>query len=61
MNNKEFEDFFKDLDQIEEPKNAAPSEEDEDFTFASFFEDATSKKIPEETEEKKAFEFEDDM
>ena len=41
MNNKEFEDFFKDLDPNEKtvPKKI---EEDEDLVFSSFFEDATS-------------------
>lgn len=43
MNNKEFEDFFKDLDPIEEPKTEVQSEnEDDDFVFSSFFEDETS-------------------
>ena len=57
MNNKEFEDFFKDLDPVEEPKKPAAPQEEEDLVFSSFFEDATSKKA----EEKKDFEFEDDM
>ena len=57
MNNKEFEDFFKDLDPIEEPKKTESPKEEEDLVFSSFFEDATSKK----TEEKEDFEFEDDM
>ena len=57
MNNKEFEDFFKDLDPIEEPKKPESPKEEEDLVFSSFFEDATSKK----TEEKEDFEFEDDM
>ena len=38
MNNKEFEDFFKDLDPIEEPKKAESLEEEEDLVFSSFFE-----------------------
>ena len=47
MNNKEFEDFFKNLEPDTEPKKT-PSE-DEDLVFSSFFEDATSsaKKEPE--------------
>ena len=57
MNNKEFEDFFKDLDSIEEPKKPESLKEEEDLVFSSFFEDATSKK----TEEKEDFEFEDDI
>lgn len=62
MNNKEFEDFFKDLDPIEEPKKAEIPEEEEDLVFSSFFEDATSsKKNPAKAEEKKVFEFEDEM
>ena len=42
MNNKEFEDFFKDLDPHEEPRVKPDLEEDEDLVFSSFFEDATS-------------------
>ncbi len=46
MNNKEFEDFFKDLDPSEKtvPKEIS---EDDDLVFSSFFEDATtsSKKV----------------
>ncbi len=45
MNNKEFEDFFKDLDPTEVP---APREDEDDFVFSSFFEDETSKKVQEE-------------
>ena len=41
MNNKEFEDFFKDLDPNEKTvRNNI--EEDDDLVFSSFFEDATS-------------------
>ncbi len=62
MNNKEFEDFFKDLDPMEEPKAKSLPEEDDDFAFSSFFEDATSsKKVSEEKEVNTAFEFEDEM
>ena len=48
MNNKEFEDFFKNLEPDAEPKKV-PSK-DEDLVFSSFFEDATSsaKKEPEQ-------------
>lgn len=61
MNNKEFEDFFKDLEPIETPK--APIENDEDdLVFSSFFEDATSssKNKEEKAPVKSAFEFEDE-
>ena len=43
MNKKEFEDFFKDLDPIEVPGVETDNNEDDDFSFASFFEDATTK------------------
>ncbi len=50
MNNKEFEDFFKDLDPNEKTvRNNI--EEDDDLVFSSFFEDATSsskKSVPAE-------------
>lgn len=62
MNNKEFEDFFKNLEPDAEPKKA-PSK-DEDLVFSSFFEDATSsaKKEPEpEKTKNEVFEFEDDI
>ena len=62
MNNKEFEDFFKNLEPDTEPKKT-PSE-DEDLVFSSFFEDATSsaKKEPEPVKTKnEVFEFEDDI
>ena len=63
MNNKEFEDFFKDLDPTEEPlKKPVPEEEEDDFVFSSFFEDATSSaKKTEEKSLKNDFEFEDEM
>ncbi len=64
MNNKEFEDFFKDLEPIEEPEvKKVPAEED-DLVFSSFFEDATSsakKKNEEKQRPKENFEFEDDI
>ena len=41
MNNKEFEDFFKDLDQNQEPA-AYNAHDEEDLVFSSFFEDSTS-------------------
>ncbi|MBQ6878349.1 MAG: endolytic transglycosylase MltG [Oscillospiraceae bacterium] len=62
MNNKEFEDFFKDLDPKEEPKKIVEKEED-DLVFSSFFEDATSSaknKMPKE-QPSADFEFEDDV
>ena len=60
MNNKEFEDFFKNLEPDTEPKKI--SQKDEDLVFSSFFEDATSsgKKEPEKTKNE-VFEFEDDI
>ncbi|MBR2639789.1 MAG: endolytic transglycosylase MltG, partial [Oscillospiraceae bacterium] len=62
MNNKEFEDFFKDLDPMEEPKKDNIPEEEDDLVFSSFFKDETSsKKVPEEKPEKTDFEFEDEM
>lgn len=62
MNNKEFEDFFKDLDPMEEPKKNNIPEEEDDLVFSSFFKDETSsKKVPEEKPEKTDFEFEDEM
>ncbi len=48
MSNKEFEDFFKDLDPMEIPAPKEDGEEDEDMVFSSFFEDKTSKKVQEE-------------
>ena len=62
MNNKEFEDFFKDLEPVEEPK-AKKVAEDEDLVFSSFFEDATSenKKTEVKKEVKNTFDFEDDI
>lgn len=61
MNNKEFEDFFKDLEPIETPKVPIENDED-DLVFSSFFEDATSssKKKEEKAPIKNAFEFEDE-
>ena len=57
MNNKDFEEFFKDLDPIEEPKKkTAPAD--------SFFEDATSSAVKEEEIKhapKADFEFEDEV
>ena len=50
MSNKEFEDFFKDL----EPKDNSPAEdsaEDSEFVFSSFFEDNTSARRESEPEE----------
>ena len=62
MNNKEFEDFFKDLDPMEEPlKKPVPEEEEDDLVFSSFFEDATSSAKKEEKPLKSEFEFEDEM
>ena len=62
MNNKEFEDFFRDLDPMEEPKKNNIPEEEDDLVFSSFFKDETSsKKVPEEKPEKTDFEFEDEM
>ena len=56
MNNKEFEDFFKDLDPSEK-KVPEKIEEEDDLVFSSFFEDATtSSKKSEVKEEKNAFE-----
>ncbi|MBQ3532037.1 MAG: endolytic transglycosylase MltG [Oscillospiraceae bacterium] len=56
MNNKEFEDFFKDLDPNEK-KVPEKIEEEDDLVFSSFFEDATtSSKKSEVKEEKNAFE-----
>ena len=49
MNKKEFEDFFKDLDPNEVPGVETDDNEDDDFSFASFFEDATTK--PKKTQE----------
>ena len=62
MNNKEFEDFFKDLDPKEEPKKTVEKEE-EDLVFSSFFEDATSSAKKEKRPEVPSadFEFEDDV
>ncbi len=63
MNNKEFEDFFKDLDPVEEPKTKASSEnEDDDLVFSSFFEDATSdtKKTEKTVSEESGFTFDDE-
>ncbi|MBR5310967.1 MAG: endolytic transglycosylase MltG [Oscillospiraceae bacterium] len=40
MNNKEFEDFFKDLEPADIP--LAPDDEKEDLVFSSFFEDKTT-------------------
>lgn len=61
MNNKEFEEFFKDLDPNEKPA-AKKAPENEGTAFDSFFEDATSdKKMTEEKKPQKDFEFEDDI
>lgn len=43
MNNKEFEDFFKDLDPTDIP-TPIEEENDDDLVFSSFFEDGTTKK-----------------
>ena len=63
MNNKEFEDFFKDLDPNEEPRVKPDLEEDEDLVFSSFFEDATSsaKKNNEAETKPASFDFDDDV
>ena len=63
MNNKEFEDFFKDLDPVEEPRVKKIPEEEDELVFSSFFEDATSsaKKVPEEKSVKDDFDFDDEM
>ena len=63
MNNKEFEDFFKDLDPNEEPRVKPDLEEDEDLVFSSFFEDATSsaKKNDEAKTKPASFDFDDDV
>ena len=60
MNNKEFEDFFKDLDPNEKTV-PQKTEADDDLVFSSFFEDATSsaKKTPAEKPLKEEFIFED--
>lgn len=64
MNNKEFEDLFKDLEQIEKQNKKSVPEEKEEPALSSFFEDETSsaKKEPEEKQSPKSvFEFEDDV
>ena len=62
MNNKEFEDFFKDLDPMEESKKKPAPEEEDDLVFSSFFKDETSsKKASEEKPVKADFDFEDEM
>lgn len=64
MNNKEFEDFFKDLDPIDVPEADASEDEEEEFAFSSFFEDATTKKAKEpeiKKTVKSEFVFEDDI
>ncbi len=49
MNNKEFEDFFKDLDPTEIPAPNIEEDNGDDLVFSSFFEDATTKKKAPET------------
>lgn len=64
MNSKEFEDLFKDLEQIEKQNKKSVPEEKEEPALSSFFEDETSsaKKEPEEKQSPKSvFEFEDDV
>ncbi len=61
MNSKEFEDFFKDLDPAETPAPKGNLEDEEDFVFSSFFEDATSAKKQEQQVKKEEFYFEEDM
>ena len=55
MSNKEFEDFFKELDQNEKvaPKK---NEEEDDIVFSSFFEDATTSSKKSSVKEEFAFE-----
>lgn len=55
MSNKEFEDFFKELDQNEKvaPKK---NEEEDDLVFSSFFEDATTSSKKSSVKEEFAFE-----
>ena len=55
MSNKEFEDFFKELDQNEKvaPKKI---EEEDDLVFSSFFEDATTSSKKSSVKEEFAFE-----
>ncbi|MBQ5329000.1 MAG: endolytic transglycosylase MltG [Oscillospiraceae bacterium] len=55
MSNKEFEDFFKELDQNEKvaPKKI---EEEDDLAFSSFFEDATTSSKKSSVKEEFAFE-----
>ncbi|MBR3611262.1 MAG: endolytic transglycosylase MltG [Oscillospiraceae bacterium] len=67
MNNKEFEDFFKDLEPEDIPVVSGDSEDD--LVFSSFFEDETTKKPkvkpaekePELPKKKQEFRFEDEV
>lgn len=43
MNDKEFEEFFKSLDNSENPASAKKDSADDEFVFSSFFEDNTTK------------------
>lgn len=48
MNDKEFEEFFKELERNTPPKEDDLQKDDEEFVFSSFFEDKTTNKKTEE-------------